>query len=57
MRRWLKLGDINDVLSGMMFSELAQMLVDKKEFSRYYASLFSDPSSSRRKRAKARIAS
>ena len=28
----------------MMFSELAQMLVDKKEFSRYYASLFSDPS-------------
>jgi hypothetical protein len=44
VRRWLKLGDINDVLSGMMFSELAQMLVDKKEFSRYYASLFSDPS-------------
>src|SRR5690606_17329877 len=25
-------------------SELAQLLVDKKEFSRYYASLFSDPS-------------
>lgn len=44
VRRWLKLGDINDVLSGMMFSELAQMLVDKKEYSRYYASLFSDPS-------------
>ncbi len=44
VRRWLKLGEINDVLSGMMFSELAQMLVDKKEFSRYYASLFSDPS-------------
>jgi hypothetical protein len=43
VRRWLKLGDINDVLSGMMFSELAQLLVDKKEFSRYYASLFSDP--------------
>ena len=43
VRRWLKLGDINDVLSGMMFSELAQMLVDKKEFSRYYASLFNDP--------------
>ncbi|WP_254677919.1 STY4199 family HEPN domain-containing protein, partial [Enterobacter sp. IF2SW-B1] len=36
--------EINDVLSGMMFSELAQMLVDKKEFSRYYASLFNDPS-------------
>ncbi|MEH5618134.1 STY4199 family HEPN domain-containing protein [Enterobacter cloacae] len=44
VRRWLKLGDINDVLSGMMFSELAQMLVDKKEYSRYYASLFSDAS-------------
>lgn len=43
VRRWLKLGDINDVLSGMMFSELAQLLVDKKEFSRYYAALFSDP--------------
>lgn len=44
VRRWLKLGEINDVLSGMMFSELAQMLVDKREYSRYYASLFSDPS-------------
>lgn len=30
VRRWLKLGEINDILSGMMFSELAQMLVDKK---------------------------
>lgn len=26
-----------------MFSELAQMLVDKREFSRYYSSLFNDP--------------
>ncbi|MHA0962337.1 STY4199 family HEPN domain-containing protein [Enterobacter cancerogenus] len=43
VRRWLKMGEINDVLSGMMFSELAQMLVDKREFSRYYASLFNDP--------------
>ncbi|MBK4275576.1 hypothetical protein JJP67_24105, partial [Enterobacter cloacae] len=43
VRRWLKNGEINDVLSGMLFSELAQMLVDKKEFSRYYASLFNDP--------------
>lgn len=43
VRRWLKLGDISDVLSGMMFSELAQLLVDKKEFSRYYSSLFNDP--------------
>jgi len=43
VRRWLKLGEINDILSGMMFSELAQLLVDKKEFSRYYASQFNDP--------------
>ncbi|MBM3071871.1 hypothetical protein HV346_21875 [Enterobacter sp. RHBSTW-00994] len=43
VRRWLKLGEINDVLSGMLFSELALMVVDKKEFSRYYSSLFSDP--------------
>lgn len=43
VRRWLKLGEINDILSGMMFSELAQMLVDKREFSRYYSPLFSDP--------------
>ena len=26
VRRWLKLGEINDVLSGMMFSELAQLV-------------------------------
>jgi len=44
VRRWLKLGEIHDVLSGMLFSELAQLLVDKKEFSRYYASLFNDSS-------------
>ena len=43
VRRWLKNGEINDVLSGMLFSELAQLLVDKKEFSRYYASLFNAP--------------
>lgn len=43
VRRWLRQGERNDVLSGMKFSELALMVVDKKEFSRYYASLFSDP--------------
>lgn len=43
VRRWLKLGDRNDVLSGMLFSEMALMLVDKKEFSQRYASLFDDP--------------
>jgi hypothetical protein len=43
VRRWLRQGERNEVLSGMKFSELALMVVDKKEFSRYYASLFSDP--------------
>ncbi|MCI1899620.1 MAG: STY4199 family HEPN domain-containing protein [Enterobacter sp.] len=42
VRRWLKMADRNDVLSGMMFSELALMVVDKKEFSRYYSPLFND---------------
>ena len=42
VRRWLRQGERNDVLSGMKFSELALMVVDKKEFSRYYAALFSD---------------
>ncbi|WP_194207476.1 STY4199 family HEPN domain-containing protein [Superficieibacter sp. 1612_C1] len=44
VRRWLKLGERHDVLSGMRFSELALMLVDKKEFARHYAPLFNDPS-------------
>lgn len=44
VRRWLKNSERNDVLSGMMFSEMAQMLVDKKEFTRYYSSLFNDRS-------------
>lgn len=42
VRRWLKNSERNDVLSGMMFSEMAQMLVDKKEFSRCYSPLFND---------------
>lgn len=42
VRRWLKLGERNDILSGMRFSELALMLVDKKEFARHYAPLFND---------------
>lgn len=42
VRRWLKQAERNDVLSGMMFSELAQMVVDKKEFSRYYSPIFND---------------
>ncbi|MBV7404751.1 STY4199 family HEPN domain-containing protein [Enterobacter sp. ENT03] len=43
VRRWLKLGERNDVLSGMLFSELALMLVDKKEFTQHYSALFNDP--------------
>lgn len=43
VRRWLKLGERNDVLSGMLFSELALMLVDKKEFTQRYSALFNDP--------------
>ncbi|APG20415.1 hypothetical protein A3780_23660 [Kosakonia radicincitans] len=42
VRRWLRLGDRDDVLSGMRFSELALLLVDKKEFSQHYARLFND---------------
>jgi hypothetical protein len=42
VRRWLKIGDRNDVLSGMLFSELALLLIDKKEFSQHYARLFND---------------
>lgn len=43
IRNWLRLGERNDVLGGMLFSEMALMLVDKKEFSRCYSPLFSDP--------------
>lgn len=42
VRRWLKVGDDNDVLSGMKFSELASILVDRKEFSQHYARVFND---------------
>ncbi|MGY5954902.1 STY4199 family HEPN domain-containing protein [Kosakonia sp. BK9b] len=44
VRRWLRIGDRNDVLSGMRFSELALLLIDKKEFSQHYARLFNDSS-------------
>ena len=43
VRGWLQQGERNDALGGMMFSELALMLVDKKEYSRSYSALFSDP--------------
>ncbi|ALB64475.1 Putative inner membrane protein [Cronobacter condimenti 1330] len=40
VRRWLKMGDKGDVLSGMLFSELAMLVVDKKLFARHYDKLF-----------------
>ncbi|EQA4279638.1 STY4199 family HEPN domain-containing protein [Cronobacter dublinensis] len=40
VRRWLKMGDKGDVLSGMLFSELAMLVVDKKLFARHYDRLF-----------------
>lgn len=40
VRRWLKFAKPGDILSGMQFSELAQLLVDKKEFATHYASHF-----------------
>jgi hypothetical protein len=40
VRRWLKNADRGDILSGMRFSELSLLLVDKKEFARHYAALY-----------------
>lgn len=44
VRRWLKHGEQGDVLSGMRFSELALMVVDKKEFANHYAEVFQSSS-------------
>lgn len=40
VRRWLKLGKQGDVLSGMLFSELALLVVDKKEYAQHYERIF-----------------
>lgn len=40
VRRWLKNGERGDILSSMRFSELALMVVDKKEYANHYAGLF-----------------
>ena len=40
VRRWLKFAKPGDILSGMQFSELAQLIVDKKEFASHYADHF-----------------
>lgn len=44
LRRWLKLGEGRDALDGMLFSELALMVVDKKLFVRHFTQIFSDTS-------------
>ena len=38
--RWLSRSPTGDLLDGMMFSELALLVIDKKAFSRHYAALF-----------------
>lgn len=45
VRRWVKMSENDDVLSGMLFSELALLLVDKKEYARHYASIFQSAAS------------
>ncbi|HEX4503461.1 MAG TPA: STY4199 family HEPN domain-containing protein [Scandinavium sp.] len=40
VRHWLANSDPGDTLSGMQFSELALIIVDKKTFLRYYSSIF-----------------
>lgn len=44
VRGWLKNAERGDILSGMRFSELAQLLVDKKEFACHYATLYQSTS-------------
>lgn len=43
LRRWLKLGEGRDALDGMMFSELALMVVDKKLFVRHFTQILTIP--------------
>lgn len=40
VRRWLKNAEQGDILSGLRFSELSLLLVDKKEFARHYATFY-----------------
>lgn len=40
VRHWLKLAQPGDILSGMLFSDLAQLVVDKKQFAKNYAAQF-----------------
>jgi len=45
VRRWLANSEAGDVLSGMRFSELALLVVDKKAFARHYSPLFNSAAS------------
>jgi hypothetical protein len=40
VRRWLANSDAGDILSGMLFSDVALLIVDKKAFARHYSTLF-----------------
>lgn len=40
VRQWVKQGKSDDILSSMPFSDLAMMVVDRKEFTQHYAALF-----------------
>ncbi|EBG9895079.1 hypothetical protein FJ590_01785 [Salmonella enterica] len=44
LRQWLKQGEDQHALEGMLFSELALMVVDKKLFARHYVRIFNDAS-------------
>lgn len=44
LRQWVKQGEDQHALEGMLFSELALMVVDKKLFARHYVSIFNDAS-------------
>lgn len=45
VRRWLANSEAGDVLSGMRFSDLALLVVDKKAFARHYSSIFNSAAS------------
>ena len=45
VRQWLANSDEGDVLSGMLYSDLALLVVDKKSFARHYSPLFNSASS------------
>lgn len=44
LRRWIKQSGSQNPLDGMLFSELALMIVDKKTFNRHYSGIFNDAS-------------